>query len=48
MPLGQPTYVSDLIVYILHESLVNYGQNQAPEMITCSHEEVAAAMAEGY
>ena len=67
MPLEQPRYVSDLIVYLLHElgidyvtlnpgattrglheSLVTYGGNQAPEVITCCHEEVAAAMAEGY
>jgi acetolactate synthase I/II/III large subunit len=32
----------------IHESLVTYGGNQAPEVITCCHEEVAAAMAEGY
>ncbi|MBI3330048.1 MAG: thiamine pyrophosphate-binding protein, partial [Nitrospinae bacterium] len=32
----------------IHESLVTYGRNQAPEVITCSHEEVAVAMAEGY
>lgn len=32
----------------LHESLVNYGQNQAPELLTCLHEEQATAMAHGY
>ena len=32
----------------MHESLVTYGGNTAPEVITCSHEEVAVAMAEGY
>jgi acetolactate synthase-1/2/3 large subunit len=32
----------------LHESLVTYGGNAAPEVITCSHEEIAVAMAEGY
>jgi acetolactate synthase I/II/III large subunit len=32
----------------MHESLVTYGGNSMPEVITCSHEEVAAAMAEGY
>src|SRR6266850_2436072 len=32
----------------LHESLVTYGGNTAPEVITCCHEEVAVAMAEGY
>ena len=32
----------------MHESLVTYGGNVAPEVITCSHEEVAVAMAEGY
>ncbi len=67
MSLKQPEYVSDLIVYLLHElgidyatmnpgattrgmheSLVTYGGNKAPEVITCCHEEVAVAMAEGY
>jgi acetolactate synthase I/II/III large subunit len=32
----------------LHESLVNYGGNSAPEFITCCHEESAVAMAHGY
>ena len=32
----------------LHESIVNYGGNTAPEMITCCHEESAVAMAHGY
>jgi acetolactate synthase I/II/III large subunit len=32
----------------IHESLVTYGGNKAPELITCCHEEVAVAMAEGY
>ena len=32
----------------LHESLVNYGNNKAPELITCMHEEAAVAMAHGY
>ena len=32
----------------MHESLVTYGGNVAPEVITCCHEEVAVAMAEGY
>jgi len=32
----------------LHESLINHGQNQKPEMLTCLHEEQAAAMAHGY
>ncbi|MGH2451420.1 MAG: thiamine pyrophosphate-binding protein, partial [Candidatus Limnocylindria bacterium] len=31
----------------LHDSLVNYGGNR-PEIITCTHEEVAVAMAHGY
>ena len=67
MPLDRPAYVSDLVVYLLHElgidyvtlnpgattrglheSLVTYGGNSAPEVITCCHEEIAAAMAEGY
>jgi acetolactate synthase I/II/III large subunit len=32
----------------LHESLVNYGGNKAPEFITCLHEEISVAMADGY
>src|SRR5689334_9833175 len=32
----------------LHESIINYGGNKAPEMITCCHEESAVAMAHGY
>ncbi len=32
----------------LHESLVNYGGNRAPELITCLHEETSVAMAHGY
>ena len=32
----------------LHESIVNYGGNQAPELLTCVHEEQAVAMAHGY
>jgi thiamine pyrophosphate-dependent acetolactate synthase large subunit-like protein len=32
----------------LHESLINYGGNEAPELITCMHEEAAVAMAHGY
>jgi acetolactate synthase-1/2/3 large subunit len=32
----------------LHESVINYGGNEKPELITCMHEESAAAMAHGY
>ncbi|HUP31277.1 MAG TPA: thiamine pyrophosphate-dependent enzyme, partial [Usitatibacter sp.] len=32
----------------LHESLVNYGGNKAPELLTCMHEEAAVAIAHGY
>ena len=32
----------------LHESIVNYGGNRSPELITCCHEESAVAMAHGY
>jgi thiamine pyrophosphate-dependent acetolactate synthase large subunit-like protein len=32
----------------LHESIVNYGGNTAPEFITCCHEESSIAMAHGY
>jgi len=32
----------------LHESIVNYGGNRRPELLTCVHEEQAVAMAHGY
>jgi thiamine pyrophosphate-dependent acetolactate synthase large subunit-like protein len=32
----------------LHESIINYGNNTMPELITCCHEESAVAMAHGY
>ena len=32
----------------LHESLINYGGNKTPELITCCHEEQSVAMADGY
>jgi len=32
----------------LHESLVNYGKNKMPELLTCCHEESSVAMAHGY
>ena len=32
----------------LHESIVNYGQNKMPELLTCCHEESSVAMAHGF
>jgi thiamine pyrophosphate-dependent acetolactate synthase large subunit-like protein len=32
----------------LHESTINYGGNRNPELLTCLHEETAAAIAHGY
>jgi thiamine pyrophosphate-dependent acetolactate synthase large subunit-like protein len=32
----------------LHESIINYGNNTMPELLTCHHEEAAVAMAHGY
>jgi len=32
----------------IHESIVNYGGNKQPELLTCPHEEQAIAMAHGY
>ena len=32
----------------LHESLINYGSNTKPELLTCCHEESSVAMAHGY
>ena len=32
----------------LHDSLVNYGGNRAPEIILCTHEEIAVSVAHGY
>jgi thiamine pyrophosphate-dependent acetolactate synthase large subunit-like protein len=32
----------------LHESMVNYGNNKDPELLTCCHEESSVAMAHGF
>jgi acetolactate synthase-1/2/3 large subunit len=32
----------------LHESIINYGGNRKPELLTCLHEEISVAMAHGY
>jgi acetolactate synthase-1/2/3 large subunit len=32
----------------IHESLINYGGNTSPELITCCHEESSVAIAHGY
>jgi acetolactate synthase-1/2/3 large subunit len=32
----------------LHESIINYGENKAPEFLSCMHEESGVAMAHGY
>lgn len=32
----------------IHEALINYGKNTGPEILTCTHEEIAVAMAHGY
>ncbi len=32
----------------LQESFINYGKNTAPEWLTCLHEEISVAMAQGY
>jgi len=32
----------------LHESIINYGGNKAPELLTCMHEESSVAMGHGY
>jgi acetolactate synthase I/II/III large subunit len=32
----------------LHESIINYGGNTKPELLTCCHEESSVAMAHGY
>jgi thiamine pyrophosphate-dependent acetolactate synthase large subunit-like protein len=32
----------------LHESLINYGANKQPELLTCCHEESAVAMGHGF
>jgi acetolactate synthase-1/2/3 large subunit len=32
----------------LHDSLVNYGGNHMPEIVLCTHEEIAVGMAAGY
>src|SRR5215510_14284022 len=32
----------------LHESIINYGGNKGPELLTCLHEESSVGMAHGY
>jgi acetolactate synthase-1/2/3 large subunit len=32
----------------LHESIINYGNNKMPELLTCCHEESSVAMAHGF
>lgn len=32
----------------IHDSLVNYNHNKAPEIIVCCHEEIAVSLAHGY
>ncbi len=32
----------------LHESFLNHGANKKPEILTCTHEEIAVAMCHGY
>lgn len=32
----------------LHESIINYGRNRMPELLTVNHEEIGVAMAHGY
>ncbi len=32
----------------LHDSIVNYGGNERPQLIQCGHEEIAVAIAHGY
>lgn len=32
----------------LHESIINYGMNKSPELLTVTHEEIGGAMAHGY
>jgi thiamine pyrophosphate-dependent acetolactate synthase large subunit-like protein len=32
----------------LHESMINYGSNKNPELLTCCHEESSVAMGHGY
>jgi acetolactate synthase I/II/III large subunit len=32
----------------LQEAIINYGQNTRPEILTCTHEEIAVSLAQGY
>jgi acetolactate synthase-1/2/3 large subunit len=32
----------------LHEAVINYAKNVKPEILTCTHEEIAVAMGQGY
>ena len=41
-------YCEPSVQLVRAAQLVTYGDNKAPEVITCCHEEIAVAMAEGY
>ena len=32
----------------IHEAIINHGGNKSPELLSCTHEEIAVAMAHGY
>ncbi len=48
LPLDYMTTMPGSTFRGLHESVINYGQNKKPELLTCLHEEIAVGMAHGY
>ena len=48
LPLDYVTTMPGSTFRGLHESLINYGHNKAPELIMCLHEEIAVGMGHGY
>ena len=48
LPLDYITTMPGSTFRGLHESIINYGGNKKPEMLTCVHEEIAVGMGHGY
>ena len=48
LPLDYITTMPGSTFRGLHESIINYGNNKKPELLTCLHEEIAVGMGHGY
>ena len=48
LPLDYITTMPGSTFRGLHESIINYGQNTKPELLTCLHEEISVGMGHGY